>query len=106
MGCHNNSRLRHCSGKDGRVFFTYLVIRTARDYVEHVWAGEEILKLVDRSGRIAVEHILAADRARDPNVTPLTVVELTEWARADGAESIVNAVTQESHHRLRGLGDR
>lgn len=73
-------------------FFTYLVIRSARDYVEHVWASEEISRLVDRHGRVAVEHILRADQARDPNATPLTFAELSDWVLADGADAILNAV--------------
>jgi hypothetical protein len=73
-------------------FFTYLVIRSARDYIEQVWASEEISKLVDRHGHVAVEHILKADQARDPNATPLTFAELSEWVRADGAEAVLNAV--------------
>lgn len=73
-------------------FFTYLVIRSARDYVERVWASEEIARLVDRHGRAAVAHVLKADQARDPNARPLTLAELSEWARVDGAEAVLNAV--------------
>jgi hypothetical protein len=73
-------------------FFTYLAIRSARDYAEQVWASEQISVLVDRHGPVAVEQILKADQARDPNAAPLTFAELSEWVRADGAEAVLNAV--------------
>jgi len=73
-------------------FFTYLVIRTARDYVEQVWAGEEIAKIRERYGRIAVEQIHLADQLRDPDATPLSFTELFDWVRTDNADAILHAV--------------
>ena len=65
-------------------FFTYLVIRSAREYVEQVWASEEIAKIRERYGRIAVEQMHSADQLRDPDAIPLTITELF-----DGLEPIV-----------------
>ena len=73
-------------------FFTYLVLRSAREYVRHVWATEEISKLVGRHGKLAVEQILRSDQTRDPNATPMTVAQLSEWVLADGVEAILDAV--------------
>jgi hypothetical protein len=74
-------------------FFTYLVIRSAREYVEHVWAREEISKIAERNGRIAIDLIHRADQMRDSSATPLTFSELLDWARSDSSDAILDAVT-------------
>ncbi|WP_342714126.1 hypothetical protein [Bradyrhizobium sp. B039] len=81
-------------------FYTYLVVRSARDYVEQVWAGEELLKLAERHRRVAIEGIHEADQIRDANAIPLTAADLTDWAAADGATAILNAIGV-SNNRVR-----
>ncbi len=73
-------------------FFTYLVIRSARDYAEQVWASQQMSAMADRYGSFAVEQILRADRERDLSAAPLTFGELSEWVRADGVDAVLNAV--------------
>lgn len=74
-------------------YFTYLVILPAQDYLEHIWAAEEIGKIATRAGSAAVEQIHRMDKRRDPNAMPLEPAELLEWLRADGADAILDAVS-------------
>ena len=82
-------------------YFTYLVIRTARNFVEEVWAAEELAKLENCCTDIAIEEIQRADQTRDPDADPLSRAEVLDWLRSDGTQSILDALGI-ANVRLRG----
>lgn len=78
-------------GKSGDLL-SYLPILSARDYLQTLWANEEIEKIVRRYGSIASGHIHRAASALNPQTKPLLPSELIDWSFVDGAEKVVATV--------------
>ena len=81
-------------GKMGGLF-TYLTIVTAQEYLEHIWATDQIAALNRRWGQKAIDIIHAADRKRDRKVKPLRLLQLLNWIREDGSAAVLESVSIE-----------
>jgi hypothetical protein len=73
-------------------FYTYLRIATAREYVERIWASEELAKASADYGAKSVQMIQDIDRKRDTRVHAMQVSDLINWIREDGAELVADVV--------------
>lgn len=83
--------------------YNWVEVIPARDFLDKIWAREQLHKLIEKQGKGMVEFLNAAIVKMELGLDRLTLHSLCDWLKNESAEGIFNIVDKKPDVNLKKL---